>query len=110
VNSLSNGREAFEAFKEGAYDIVMMDLEMPVMNGIDACKEMRKWEKEKGLPPKPILALTAHAFVEESTKCLQAGFNEHLSKPIKKKNLLRVIGKYGKIIQSNGHITEYIKK
>jgi len=79
VTLANNGQEAVEKLEEGVYDLVLMDLQMPVMDGLTACRKIRRQEKFKELP---ILAMTAHAMVEDRKKCLAAGMNDHVSKPI----------------------------
>ena len=91
IHVKGNGEEGLKAFRTNSYDLVIMDLEMPVMDGYEACAEMRKIEEKDKRKRTEIIALTAHAFVEIANKCIESGFDEHLSKPIKKKTLLRVI-------------------
>jgi PAS domain S-box-containing protein len=94
-----NGRIAVEKVKSGHPDLVLMDLQMPVMDGLDATRAIRRWEAETDARPIPIFALTAHAAGEEVGKSLQAGCSEHLTKPIKKAVLLEAIYRHigGKI-------------
>jgi CheY-like chemotaxis protein len=80
-----------EKFRSGEYDVVLMDVQMPVMDGYTATRTIREWEREKGKRPTPILALTAHAFAEEEKKSFAAGCNAHLVKPIRKAALLEAI-------------------
>jgi hypothetical protein len=82
---------AVQKFIAGAYDVVLMDVQMPVMDGYSATRRIREWEKAKGVGPVPILALTAHALPEEVRKSLDAGCTAHLTKPIRKETLLRAI-------------------
>ena len=77
-----------EKFKAAQYDIVLMDMQMPVMDGLSATRAIRAWEAAQGRPPTPIIALTAHAIREDAEKSLEAGCNAHLTKPIKKATLL----------------------
>jgi len=94
INTAENGEICVEKFKAGKYDLVLMDIEMPVMDGYTATKEIRKWEKENRQKATPIIALTAHALKEHTQKSLEAGCNVHLTKPIKKMDLLAAIKKY----------------
>jgi len=71
-----------------------MDIEMPVMDGYTAINKIRQWEAKNKIKTTPIIALTAHALVEHRQKSLDAGFTDHLNKPIKKANLLDAIEKY----------------
>jgi PAS domain S-box-containing protein len=89
-----NGEIAVKEFKSDKYDLVLMDMQMPVMDGYTATTMIREWEKEEGIKPTAIIALTAYALKEEVQKCLDAGCDEHLSKPIKKATLLETINKY----------------
>ncbi|HXJ39099.1 MAG TPA: response regulator [Bryobacteraceae bacterium] len=91
LDTAGNGAVAFQKFQSGDYDLVLMDLQMPVMDGYAATRTMRAWEAEHQKRPTPILALTAHAFKEEQEKSLAAGCNAHLIKPIRKPDLLEAI-------------------
>jgi len=75
----------------GTYDLVLMDIQMPVMDGYEATRQIREWEKKQGKITTPIIALTAHALEEEKNKCLDAGCDDFLTKPVKKKDLLKRI-------------------
>jgi PAS domain S-box-containing protein len=86
-----NGEVAFRKFISGSYDIVLMDVQMPIMDGYAATRKIRHWEGEHRATPVPILALTAHALPEEVRKSLDAGCTAHLTKPIRKAALLRAI-------------------
>jgi len=89
-----NGAVAVEKFKTGRYDLVLMDIQMPVMDGYEATREIRKWERENEVGETPIIALTAHAFQEDREKSLTAGCTGHLTKPIKKVTFLDAIAEY----------------
>ncbi len=82
VTVANNGEEAVEKFKNGNFDLVFMDIQMPVMGGIDATGHILAYEKEKGLKHTPIIALTANALQGDREKYLQAGMDEYASKPI----------------------------
>ncbi|MBW2310138.1 MAG: response regulator [Deltaproteobacteria bacterium] len=94
VDIAENGEIAVERFTSKKYDLVLMDMQMPVMDGYTATREIRKWEGEKGIKPTPIVALTAYATKEEDQKSLDAGCIAHLTKPIKKAKLMEAILKY----------------
>lgn len=94
VDMADNGRIALEKFQTGTYDLVLMDVQMPIMDGLQATRAMRQWERTQHRSPTPILALTAHALQEEAKKSLDAGCTAHLTKPIKKQVLLRAIENY----------------
>lgn len=89
-----NGREAVEKFQSGTYHLVLMDMQMPAMDGQAATRAIREWERLQRLPGIPIVALTAHAFKEEVEACAAAGCVGHLAKPISKKTLLEAIARY----------------
>lgn len=84
-----NGQEAVEMVDKGQYDIVLMDIKMPVMNGLDATKAI----KEKH-PDLPILALTANAFDSDRQLAMDAGCNDFLSKPVSSEECLETIKRY----------------
>ena len=94
VDTAENGKIAVEKFKTDLYNLVLMDIEMQVMDGYIATKENRKWEAENQVKQTPIIALTAHTLEEHRQKSLDAGCSDHLSKPIKKEDLLAVIERY----------------
>ncbi len=89
-----NGQTALEMFKKGEYDLVLMDMQMPVMDGYTATREIRKFEKERGRRKIPIIALSAYALKTEMVKSIEAGCDEHLTKPIKKDRLVKVLSEY----------------
>ena len=87
----NNGKEAVDIFvaKPNYYDIILMDLQMPIMSGYEAAKIIREHDKKI-----PIIALTAAAMIEDKTKTLNAGMNDHLSKPIDSNEMLSSIAKW----------------
>jgi two-component system, sensor histidine kinase and response regulator len=86
-----HGAIALEKFKTVHYDVILMDIQMPVMDGYTATKAIRAWERDHDLPPTPIIALTALALKEEGARILEAGCTTHLTKPVKKSTLLEVL-------------------
>jgi PAS domain S-box-containing protein len=94
IDIAENGEIAVAKFKENKYDIVLMDMQMPVMDGYTATSLIRQWEKEQNLPPTPLIALTAYALKEDIEKSINIGCTNHLSKPIKKDKLIQFIFKY----------------
>jgi PAS domain S-box-containing protein len=86
-----NGKIAVEKFTEEPFDLVLMDMEMPVMDGLEATRRIRAWEQDKREYKTPIIALTAHAFQEHRQKTMDAGCTEFLAKPIKKQALINII-------------------
>jgi CheY-like chemotaxis protein len=93
ITTANNGEKAFTSFKEEEFDLVLMDVQMPVMDGFVATKNIRDWEKENGLQPTPIIALTAHAMKDIDIQARAVGCNICLSKPIRKKTLLSTLEK-----------------
>ncbi|MGH7146561.1 MAG: response regulator, partial [Nitrospiraceae bacterium] len=94
LDMAETGRVAFEMYQARKYDLVLMDIQMPVMDGHTATRMIRDWEKQSNISPIPIIALTAHAYQEEIQKSLAAGCSDHLTKPIKKNTLLNAIQKW----------------
>lgn len=94
LDMAENGAVALQKFQTGTYDLVLMDMQMPVMDGLQATAAIRQWEHEQQRRPTPIVALTANAFKEESDKSLAAGCTAHVTKPIKKKTLLATVAQY----------------
>ncbi|MGZ3717912.1 MAG: ATP-binding protein [Bdellovibrionota bacterium] len=86
-----NGQVGLEKFMAGHFDVVLMDMQMPVMDGYTATRAIRKWEAESGRPRTTIVALTANAFKEEETRSLEAGCDVHATKPISKSVLIGLI-------------------
>ena len=86
-----HGGIGLELFKKGYYDLILMDMQMPVMDGYEATQAIRAWEREHDLPSTQVIALTALALKEDGVKILEAGCNAHMTKPIKKHTLLGVL-------------------
>jgi two-component system, sensor histidine kinase and response regulator len=89
-----HGAIALDLFKNGRYDLILMDVQMPVMDGYEATRAIRAWEHDHDLPPTQVIALTALALKEDGVKILEAGCNAHMTKPIKKHTLLGVLQAY----------------
>ena len=98
VTTAENGRLAVEKFKAARYDIILMDIHMPDLDGPSAVRIMRAWEHTQRQPPVPIIALTASAVKEELQECLHAGFTAHVTKPIKKQLLFETLLHHGETI------------
>jgi CheY-like chemotaxis protein len=94
LDECEDGASLVRRFQEGAYSLVLADVQMPVMDGYAATRAMRAWERERSAVPTPILALTAHAMKQEMQKSLDAGCDAHLTKPIAKATLLGAIRRY----------------
>jgi two-component system, sensor histidine kinase and response regulator len=88
------GRVAVEMYQSRPYDLVLMDVQMPVMDGHTATRMIRDWEQQSNRRPIPIIALTAHAYEEEMQKSFAAGCSDHLTKPIRKAILLEALQKW----------------
>ncbi len=91
VEIAENGAIACEKFAAGQFDLVLMDRQMPVMDGLAATRAIREWERANHRPPTPIIALTAAALKGDQEKCLAAGCTAYLTKPIKQEVLLQAI-------------------
>ena len=86
-----NGQQAIDMWRERHYDIVLMDVQMPVKDGLTATAEIRQIEEENGFNPTPIIGMTAHALVQDKNKCISAGMTDYLSKPIDSNQLKQKI-------------------
>jgi CheY-like chemotaxis protein len=91
LDEAENGAVAVEKFKTGSYAMILMDMQMPIMDGLSATKAIRQLEKERELTPTPIIALTAFTSSEDIQNCLAAGCNLHISKPVRKDKLIETI-------------------
>ena len=94
VEACENGKLALELFKTDVWDLVLMDMQMPEMDGYTATREIRKWEQAGGRTPTPIVALTANALSEDEGRSREAGCTDHATKPIRKAKLLDIIAQY----------------
>ncbi len=86
-----DGHEAFKAAKAARYDAILMDVQMPGMDGLEATRRIRQWEMETGTPPVRIIALTANALAGDREICIKAGMDDYLSKPIRLETLRNVV-------------------
>jgi signal transduction histidine kinase/ActR/RegA family two-component response regulator len=87
----NHGREAVARYGEGGFDLVLMDMQMPEMDGLDATRAIRTLEAEQGMAAVTILAITANAMQGDRERCLEAGMNDYLSKPVRPVDLKRKI-------------------
>lgn len=92
----NNGLEALEAAAQESFDIIFMDMNMPVLDGVTATRKLRKMD---GYHETPIIALTANIFEEQKKACFDAGMTDFLTKPIKKREIFQVLVKYGGPVQ-----------
>ena len=98
VEIAETGAIACEMFAARHYDLVLMDRQMPVMDGLTATRKIRAWEQANGRPSTPIIALTASALKGDREKCLAAGCTAFLTKPIKQEVLLQAIKEHSALI------------
>ncbi|MCB9229517.1 MAG: response regulator [Deltaproteobacteria bacterium] len=94
LNFCNNGQEAIESFRNSVSDLIIMDIEMPVLNGYEATKEIRKIETQEMRKPSYIVALSAHALQSEVNKALEAGCDHYITKPVKKSILIDLIAEF----------------
>jgi CheY-like chemotaxis protein/HPt (histidine-containing phosphotransfer) domain-containing protein len=105
----NDGQEAVNAVKESNYDAVLMDVQMPVMDGYTATKTIRKWEggmRNKGKAQIPIIAMTAHAMAGDEDKSLEAGMNGHVAKPIDPDQLFATLQKWIKPSEKRSQVKQ----
>ena len=95
VTTAGNGTEAISKIKNNTFDLVLMDIMLPEMDGFEITAEIRKYEKETGIEKQvPIIALTANTLDNDRDKCIQAGMNEYLAKPFTAQELVSVIQQF----------------
>jgi PAS domain S-box-containing protein len=96
AEAVENGSEALEAIALKNYDVVLMDAQMPVMDGYTATRSIRRQEKQRddGKPPLPVIAMTAHAMQGDREKCIQEGMSDYIAKPISLETLREVLGRW----------------
>jgi CheY-like chemotaxis protein len=101
VEIAENGAVAYEKFTAGYYDLVLMDRQMPVMDGLTATRAIREWEEANHRPPTPIIALTASAMKADQKKCVAAGCTAYLTKPIRQEVLLQAIKEHSMVASAS---------
>ena len=94
VTVAANGTEAVREFRNGEFDLILMDVQMPEMDGIQATTRIRDIEAQRGSERVPIIAATAHAFQEDREKCILAGMDDFLSKPYTQKDVIPVLQRW----------------
>ena len=107
VDIANNGQEAIDMIAQHAYDIVLMDMQMPVMDGLTATREIRKMDRFKDLA---VLAMTANAMDQDKEKCAEAGMNDHVAKPIDPDELFNALLKWIKPKAQAGAKVQLSKK
>ena len=90
ITVVDDGEKAIEQYKKDNYDLILMDVQMPVMNGYEATKIIREMENEKGIRT-PIIALTAFAMESDRDLCIEAGMDDYIAKPFKRQQFLDAI-------------------
>ena len=112
VDLAENGRQAVEAFKRKHYHLILMDIQMPEMDGYGATKEIRKLETHSSaaqpLDHVPIIAMTAHAMNGYREKCLEAEMDDYIAKPLRRKDLLSIVEKWTRGVVGTGGVDNYI--
>ncbi|PKQ65474.1 hypothetical protein BZG02_00255 [Labilibaculum filiforme] len=94
-----NGLEALEMYKKDRYQVILMDMQMPVLDGISATKKIRAFEQSETIvEPAYIIALTANVFIEDKQRCIEAGMNDFISKPFKEDGLRKILNQASKSI------------
>ncbi|MBS0011963.1 MAG: response regulator, partial [Bacteroidales bacterium] len=93
IDTAVNGKEALDMFGKSNYDIILMDIQLPVMDGIMVSKKIREIEASTSKHT-PIIAITANAMLGDKEKCLSAGIDDYLSKPYQPQKLLDMISRY----------------
>ncbi len=96
ITFAENGREAVDKFSSAQFDLVLMDLQMPIMGGLAATRAIRDWEKANSRPRTPILAVSANATDEHVVEAKEAGADDHVAKPIVRETLFEAISRYAK--------------
>ncbi|MBA54450.1 MAG: hypothetical protein CMK89_08350 [Pseudomonadales bacterium] len=104
--TVDNGIDAVKLTKEQDFDIILMDCEMPHMNGFDATRAIREWEQETGRSPIPIIALTAHIMDEHKERSLQCGMNAYLAKPIELSELRDMLIQWQDAHETSGNAAQ----
>lgn len=101
-----NGFEALRKFTHGTYNVILMDVQMHELDGLEATRKIRRLEQEKGLPHTPIIAMTAHVREQDQHKCIEAGMDDFIPKPFEPAHLARKIRAYIEADRSMPFLTE----
>jgi two-component system, sensor histidine kinase len=104
VTIASNGMEALQSLIQAEFDIVLMDVQMPVMTGLEAAEAIRRSERDSGVHI-PIVAMTAHAMKGDKQLCLASGMDGYLSKPIRSKDLFEALRRFARVPKARGDLT-----
>jgi CheY-like chemotaxis protein len=101
VDKAGSGTEAVKAFKPGRYDLVLMDCQMPEMDGFEASTELRRREAEAGSRRIPVIGLTANAGAGSRERCIEAGMDDYVSKPFRREVLLAALARWTQSIPAD---------
>ncbi len=102
VDLAENGEVALEKLQEHTYSAVLMDCQMPVLDGYSATRRLRAVEGSEGKPRTPVIAMTAHAMAGDRERCLQAGMDDYLAKPLDRKQLAQTLARWLKRAAADG--------
>ena len=100
ITEAANGRDALSSFIAGSFNVVLMDVQMPEMDGLQAVAAIRRYEQERQLRRTPVIAMTAYAAEGDRQKCLDAGMDDYLSKPVKPSQVLEMLKRYGGVSEA----------
>ena len=104
VDTVTQGEQALEALHARPFDVVLMDCQMPVLDGYDATRRWRAHEAARGAARLPIVAMTANAMAGDRERCLQAGMDDYLSKPINRETLQAVLARWGSAMNDDAAV------
>ena len=90
ITMVDDGEQALEAYKKDQFDLILMDVQMPVLNGYEATRMIRDLEAPKGIHT-PIIALTAYAMKSDKDQCIEAGMDDYIAKPFKRQQFIDVV-------------------
>jgi CheY-like chemotaxis protein/HPt (histidine-containing phosphotransfer) domain-containing protein len=102
IDIAGDGNEAIAAIQRHPYDIIFMDVQMPEMDGLEATRQIRQWEKDQGKTPTLIIAMTASAMTGDREKCLRAGMDDYLSKPVRPEAVQAALERWGPKVKEAG--------
>jgi CheY-like chemotaxis protein/HPt (histidine-containing phosphotransfer) domain-containing protein len=94
VETANNGQQALDRVLKGGIDLVLMDCEMPVMDGFEASRAITRWKEDQGVFVPPVIALTGNDLKGDRERCLAAGMQDYLTKPLRKNHLMRMVAKW----------------
>jgi CheY-like chemotaxis protein/HPt (histidine-containing phosphotransfer) domain-containing protein len=109
VDVVSNGHDALRALEKQPYDLVFMDVQMPELDGLEATRKIRKNEQHRRSPHLPIIAMTAHTLAGDKERCLDAGMDDYLTKPIDLGTLSKLLAKWQRVIAESSRSLNPVK-